>query len=484
MTLFSLFCLLIHRSADPSFGESIQSIQPLEPLLHRRGQEPNSLEPLRRIEALAIASISIAAASRQLKTLRVSHSHEREQHFIPGIDIVASPSSNQTNFTLLINTSALIRKAGPKAASFALNILRLEVHGYSRRHNTVTYHVHGQLRPSAKQSPETFTGVQDKDVMIKRNGRFGLKLTVPFGQSCTEALTNRLLSLHRARSCATALQKNNINLNSINLSRITFTYSATTISSTNSSGPTNLNAEISFSDIPNAKNPISIIFPPLNPHRRIQALLTRILNYRGGEARSDLPFGFFVAFLRISLPLVRALDIIEDKDLSADTKQQSSTGLNFHARSCDWYRIEYKQKGVTLDVKLKRIRDELVWFIDEAPLPPIKSQGQQQQEQPQKSPALVDAMEKVLGSRGKGWRGLHSCIKANADGGVEDALLRLDEVIRSEGVAENGTTNSATTAVTAAPTGGAAKANQSAASGAAQIKQQPQQQRQEVITLD
>ena len=119
---------------------------------------------------------------------------------------------------------------------------------------------------------------------------------------------------------------------------------------------------------------------------------------------------------------MRAVDAIEDRDLSS-----SFTEVYFHARNGGHYRLVYKQKGVVLDVRLKRLRDEFCWIIEEAPEKKVQGQTQVQ-----KSAVTAEAVKKIFSGRGTGWRGLASCIKANLHEGLEDALLRVDEAVRSE----------------------------------------------------
>ncbi|KAF2096308.1 MED14-domain-containing protein, partial [Rhizodiscina lignyota] len=414
--------------ADPSLGESIRSVRPIEAQLHQRGNDPHSLEPLRRIERLAIALVSISATERELKELKVPHSLEANEHLTTETENAAlSQSTSRSKFTLLINTDKLLAAAerNTKSANFAYNILRLSIYKYSQRTNTVTYHVRGQLK-TLKQLSETFTGVQDRDVIVQRDGRFALLLDAPFGQCCTESLTARLLSLQRTRSCAAALVKHKLQIDSINLAKIKFTYPA----ATDAADSTTLTAEITFSSTSNDNQAIRVNFPPTNPHRRIEALLTRNLN-RTTTSNPNFPFEFFVPFLSVSLPLVRVLDTIEARELRTEPGKQ--TGVAFHARNPEWYRVAYRSKALTLDIRTRRVRDQFVWMIEEPHLPPIRAQGQQGQDQqasrPQKSPALADALQRLWLMRGVGWRGLRTCIMADIRGGIEDALLKLDDVV-------------------------------------------------------
>lgn len=374
---------------------------------------------LRHIERRAVITTSLQILSRQLTTLKAGHTLQQEHLPSSGGAVPAQP-----RLTLLVQAQRLLRSADPRAESFADGLLRLYVQSYQKGSNLVDYMVRGALPShSAKLLAESLSAVQDKDVKFAKGGSFALKISAPFGTSCVNGLVSRMLSLARVKSAVTALKKYKVHLNSVTLAKISFEYQG----SGTTSSETSYTAEIEFPSTSHNNPPITTsFFPNTNPHRRVQQQLAHLLNL-SIERNPRSAFDTWVRTLLMSFPVLRGLGLIEDRELRTNVEKdrQALTGLTVHARKLDWYRLNYHNKHLILDIRLKRTRDKVVWMIEE-PRP-----SRQTPQALQISDNLARALKGAWAERGTGWRGLMSCIEASYSG-VEEAILKVDQIIRNE----------------------------------------------------
>lgn len=435
--------------------------------------------------------VSMSAMTKQLTKLKTGHTLQQENLRANAGGDASSPSAHmRLVFTLFIQLGKLLKAADAKAIALPQQNLRLNVLQFSLKTRLVSYLVRGRLNDTKDpESKRMLSAVQDEDVEVKPDGQFLLKLQAPFGESCEEPLVHRMMSLQRVRSLVAALTKLRITIKTVNLKRIVFAYPPTRKPASTSdhqpqpSTSPSLKAKISFPSTTTTAGSttphIILTFPSSNPHHRIESLLSQQLNL-DNEGKTETLFSSFLDYLRITLPLLRAFDAIEARE-SAGSPSLPAAGVTIHCRTLDTYRIQYRQRGLTLAVHIRRFRDVLSWVIEELPSGRT-NQHQQQQQRVEKSAELNDALRKAWRQRGDGWRGLSSCIKADIyTGGVLDALLTLDGIIRNEKV-EGDVTGPG---VGAGAVAGSAGGNQGLAAPAAPTATMaPAQNQPEVITLD
>jgi len=167
---------------------------------------------------------------------------------------------------------------------------------------------------------------------------------------------------------------------------------------------------------------VSFSPPHGNCHTRIQSLLTRILNQASSSTttsatttRSDpsRTFKKFIRVLKLSLPLLRALDVIDSHDPAAQT-------VTIHTRSLEAYHVVYKRPRCAFNITYKMRRDEGMWCIEE------NLEGNQSS----RPESLRKGLQAIFSRNSAGCIGLKGSVAVSPEK-VGEVLQQLDEVVRS-----------------------------------------------------
>ncbi|KAK5012026.1 mediator complex subunit, partial [Cryomyces antarcticus] len=266
----------------------------------------------------------------------------------------------------------------------------------------------GMVVPSkANDLASVLTNECDEEVAFHRNGGFALLLRSTFGVPFVGQLQNRLVGVNRLHDNIQILKRKNFECKKASLAKVVFSYSQTP----------DLSATVNFTE----DLPMTLELDPGNPHRRISVLLQKLLN--NGESG----FGRLATALQLTLPLLRVFDTIEGKD--------SSAVATVHTRSLDWYRISYHAPlpHCSFDVRLRVSKSntatkgkiEMSWQISD-----------HHNSSDQRSAELSAALKTLFVEKGDGWTGVITGIVADLTSGAENAIARVDDVVRRHRVSE------------------------------------------------
>ncbi|KKY20189.1 putative mediator of rna polymerase ii transcription subunit 14 [Diplodia seriata] len=295
--------------------------------------------------------------------------------------------------------SVLFIKSGPLLGekeghnSWAGEILRLHHKGLDTKSGCIVHAVRGQM--SQGHVDFNLVSSQAGDVSFNSDGTFEVRLRTPFGEPFLEKIINRLKRIERLGRIVDVAKDQKLHCSQISLSRVVFRYCG------------NYKADIRFPE----GSPVQLCISPDNPHRRVAAFLKNVLNDRD----SSKSFPFFMKILSQTLPLLRGFESME----SSAPAPASLPQPYINPRSLDWYRICYENPLTTFDIRLRTRHDTMEWHIHDST---------NQQVHP-RSPDFAAAVKDLLKQSGDKWIGVRTGIVAKIDG-VEDALKKLDEVVK------------------------------------------------------
>ncbi|OMP86041.1 Mediator of RNA polymerase II transcription subunit 14 [Diplodia seriata] len=296
-------------------------------------------------------------------------------------------------------TPVLFIKSGPLLGekeghnSWAGEILRLHHKGLDTKSGCIVHAVRGQM--SQGHVDFNLVSSQAGDVSFNSDGTFEVRLRTPFGEPFLEKIINRLKRIERLGRIVDVAKDQKLHCSQISLSRVVFRYCG------------NYKADIRFPE----GSPVQLCISPDNPHRRVAAFLKNVLNDRD----SSKSFPFFMKILSQTLPLLRGFESME----SSAPAPASLPQPYINPRSLDWYRICYENPLTTFDIRLRTRHDTMEWHIHDST---------NQQVHP-RSPDFAAAVKDLLKQSGDKWIGVRTGIVAKIDG-VEDALKKLDEVVK------------------------------------------------------
>ncbi|KAL1619194.1 mediator complex subunit [Diplodia seriata] len=377
--------------SNESIGNSIVEVIPLMGTSPSERKQPLSHKFLRAIEEFASAQFTFAIAIKELRRMHVPHvlrilrNHKRKK----------SPTDrpiSQITPVLFIKSGPLLgEKEGHN--SWAGEILRLHHKGLDTKSGCIVHAVRGQM--SQGHVDFNLVSSQAGDVSFNSDGTFEVRLRTPFGEPFLEKIINRLKRIERLGRIVDVAKDQKLHCSQISLSRVVFRYCG------------NYKADIRFPE----GSPVQLCISPDNPHRRVAAFLKNVLNDRD----SSKSFPFFMKILSQTLPLLRGFESME----SSAPAPASLPQPYINPRSLDWYRICYENPLTTFDIRLRTRHDTMEWHIHDST---------NQQVHP-RSPDFAAAVKDLLKQSGDKWIGVRTGIVAKIDG-VEDALKKLDEVVK------------------------------------------------------
>ncbi|KAL9095528.1 MAG: hypothetical protein Q9165_002399 [Trypethelium subeluteriae] len=435
---------------------------------------PHSRETLAQLERFAVALISFHVTHRELDRGHIENYLESE--FAP-----SSTSSPLARPILHVQVSSLLRLR--RKQSHWIEWLHLTHAGLERVDSRVVHLIRGKISsPHCTSLAALLTHTHDHAVAFSTAGAFALFLRSPFGKAFMSPLQKRTRSIERLSTIASVLRKRRFRYEKLSLNEVVFTYPSDIkpldqapppfsdedddewyTNTTNPDSTGLLRAGIVFTD--GEEQSLSLRLAPTNPHRRIRAFLARILS----KSRTGRSFESFVAALHMTLPLMRAFDTIEDID------EPGWEPAIIHPRSLESYRVDYEHPRVSFDVNLNHHGDLLRWHVTEvagnesteALKKGLKElfelngeSGGEARAGKKRKRRDGEEEEGEESSGGPLWWGMRTGLIATV-AGVEDAITRLDEVVR-ESVQGGGNASAATVGANAstigASTGGAAAA--------------------------
>lgn len=272
--------------------------------------------------------------------------------------------------------------------------------------------------------PERFSllkGNVERDVAFnKRLGVFALRLRADVGRTILDTLAYRLRAIERLVDCIDAIRRSSrdIRCENITLNQVTFTYSDRPNANSDAVAQHDIRrwkASLLFQE-----SKVKLELERGNPHLRIIDLLCRLVN-------SNLRFEKLPYFLSSTLPVMRALDSIEEawKDLGP----RSVGRVEVFPVYLDWTSIRYTLPGpnnkgaerrLTLRLRLQFHRGETMWHVDRAE-PGMASLPDD---------AFKKALTRVWGAENRVWENLIFSAAVRADDRVETLLKAIDDAIR------------------------------------------------------
>ena len=314
---------------------------------------------------------------------------------------------------LFIKTPALLAQDGMRQNKWAQEGLRLVHHGFDASQGQVRHVVLGTMVKDMTTSlSKLLTTSNDVDVAFRDKGGFSILLRTPFGASFVDPLIERLRDIEQLRNFVTILQKRKLVCETVSLTKVVFRYSAT------------LTATVLF----NSGAPIRLQLAPENPHQRIRTLLSALMNDKQtNSAAVGVGLDNFTRCLISTLPLLRCFDAMEaaNPGLSANPA--------IHPHDVYYYRLTYNNPLCSFDIRLNVQHDALKWHIDDNNKPPDSRPTPERSRTVMRSEVLAKALKTLYRDQGNDWIGVRTGIVAGLEG-VEEAVKRLDEVVRESTV--------------------------------------------------
>ncbi|KAL8975367.1 MAG: hypothetical protein Q9197_000396 [Variospora fuerteventurae] len=344
-----------------------------------------SLADLTQIEYSAAGLISQFTDTRELSAQCIPHKFVRT---VPGRSCPDLPTL-YVHFTR--NRAQKFQKDSDAVkVPWSSQNIRASFMGVDASKSTAHHLILAQRNSAALRSRRLNVMVGDFIKVHPTSPAVAFPLNNPIGQSTVPAILERLARIQRLMDYVRTLQAFGLDPQNLSLDRFEFAYSTQ---------PQVCRAEIFFTGLKE--------FPQLflnrgNPHLRIKDHLMSLFRKPNGLKR-------VIWFLQLSLPLMQAFAAIE-----ATNTKNTAVVL---PRSAEWYQIYYRDPAGRLDVRLRKRRDELKWFVQHSGLPAKRGQDRQ----------LHDQLDSLLRGKGEGWNGVHQGIAASMDG-VHAVVEKIDEI--------------------------------------------------------
>ncbi|KAL8674010.1 MAG: hypothetical protein Q9168_001595 [Polycauliona sp. 1 TL-2023] len=349
-----------------------------------------SFSELSQIEATAAGMISQHTNSRQLARQKIPHklaktSSARSSPDFPMLYIDLPKS--QAQHTVNPGKFAEISRSS--------QAVRLSFTGIDESDSYANHVVMAQSNCATLLARSLDCAHGDSITFHPTSGEFAFRVRTAVGTSAIPGLLECLAKIQRLIDYTSVMQASKIH--QLSLGHVEFTYAT---------GPHDLRAKITFMD----EGPPRISFENGNPHLRIQNQLTVLLRAPDG-------LNHVMLLLPVTLPLMRALAALETV--------HGENRITILSRSAEWHQIRMSKHGQSYDVRLRRRREEFMWFLEEASSTDGKKTGSGAHEE----------YRRLVKERGEGWIGMSPGIVASLSG-VEALLQRLDEVFQKLPVME------------------------------------------------
>jgi mediator of RNA polymerase II transcription subunit 14 len=395
------------------------------PIQHLDGVHSISQSFMRRLEKEAIEELALYQCSAQLQRLDVRHSAAIEnsplmkQSQTKKNDDVSQANAETVSATpselamlqrpkrlIAINMADLLTRAIPqlkKAPKWASDILRLYFRSFDVKHGRVIYLARSEMKTKGNVR-QTKINISGRDgVSIGEDGSFSFSMSAEFGTDCMDQLTGRLRSLTRLIQFHNDLPESWSRKCTLSSIQFQIPKSHQTI-------------EVAFPE--NKRSELH--FHPDSPYQRIRSFLNDLLN-----SASMQSFQSVIRHLLVVRPLLGALDHIEQP--TTDTAFSGFPPPLVHPRTITWYTIVYSAPNpeCSFELQLKSNRNDLTWAVTD---PWISQKPESRATRPSD---LADKLGDLYKGTHDHWKGIRSGIAANWNTGIRDAVIALDETVKS-----------------------------------------------------
>ncbi|KAL8873267.1 MAG: hypothetical protein Q9174_001236 [Haloplaca sp. 1 TL-2023] len=387
-------CELDNRASNPDQQASGMSIRATHRIL-RRGYNftVDHLVPaeLSRVEHTAAGSISHMMDSRLLAAQKIPHRFVGSAQSTSSLELpILYISLKKKSVRRLLNSDE------STSLPWVNQVVRIVFLGVDSSKTLASHFVLARTGCSALLSEPLRSSLGKSITIHPTSSVFAFRLMNPVGQSTIPTALDRLARVELLVAHVTTLQRLKMRSRGLSLDEVEFTYATS---------PQDFCAKMSFARDTRPK----LSFSQGNPHLRIKHQLAAVL----GDPDC---LTHVIHYLQLSLPLMLAFADME----ASDTHGQVSV----LPRSAEWYCIQYQMPPARFDVRLRRRRDELMWYVHETSLP----DGQKMESQ------VRDQIDGLIKGKGEGWLGVRPGMTASLDG-VRVLLHKINEIFKSTSTA-------------------------------------------------
>lgn len=347
--------------------------------------EPTSLA-MSQVERSSAGMICQHDDSRCLARLRIQHRVQR-------CDVGSETYSITIRFTGIAGCSST-QDTALSSKSWVHHIVKLDYQQLESHSGDAVRIAKAHLRQSRSDRKKLASTIPTLAVNDTNNA-YAIRLTHKVGETSIPHLTQQLTAFERLQEFVSTIEPyRELKLRRSSLLNFEFRYAGR-------SSP--LKATIHFT----ADTAVHLSLSAMNPHNRVLDHLNSFLLQNG-----LVPL---VAMLRITLPLLSALDVVE--------KAHHNHDVHVLARSEQWYEVRYSSPVPRggFDVRLRHRRGIPFWFMAESSIKG-SAPGISEEE-------WVRALRMVTRGRGTGWRGVHGGIIAEIPC-ISDLLQKLDSIFK------------------------------------------------------
>lgn len=346
-----------------------------------------SYTALAQIERNAAGMISQYKDTRHLSASKIPHKVQLSAR---------SSVANQTP-TILFRfpgkrAPPLISTPSSSSMPWANEMVRLDYRGLDSSNTSAIHIVSARMQKPVFNIKDLISAIPS--IFFHRaSGALTFQVLAKVGETNIPNITRRLSAIGLLVDVISTLQFYKLIFQRASLTHVEFLYNEV---------PSSLKATIHFP--PDKPMHVSLAKP--NPHLRIIDHLTARLKSQG--------LASVIGVMRMTLPLVRALAAIETV--------HGNGGVEVLTHSEQWYQIRYSApypKG-GFDVRLRQRRDDFKWLV----LIKKVNTGNE---------AFEEGVKGVLRGKGDGWRGMTSGGIVADFQGVENLVVRLDEIFSTNG---------------------------------------------------
>jgi mediator of RNA polymerase II transcription subunit 14 len=263
-------------------------------------------------------------------------------------------------------------------------------------------------------------GNVEQDVAFNtRLGVFALQLKVDVGTTMVDDLASRIQAIERLVDCVDAIRRSSsdIKCDTITLAQVVFTYSDAIGRTIGKEAEANLQRWKASLDL--RADRIKMSLEKGNPHLRVLDSFNQLIN-------SELGFSKVPHYLAFTLPVLKALDSIED---SWEQMEDANEGrVEIFSEHLDWFTIRYAVPGPSkgaprlyrVAVKLRERRGTPFWHITRCEPGPDYNPDDE----------LKGVLTKVWSQPHDGWQNFGDSASCDANDNVIELLTTMDDAVR------------------------------------------------------
>lgn len=263
-------------------------------------------------------------------------------------------------------------------------------------------------------------GNVEQDVAFNSQlGVFALQLKADMGKTMLDDLASRVQAIERLVDCVDAIRRSNsdISCDTIALAQVVFTYGDAIGRTAGKEADANIKRWVASLDL--RADQIKMSLEKGNPHLRVLDGFNQLIN-------SELGFEKVPHYLAFTLPVLKALDLIEDSWEQMDSVSQGY--VEIFTEHLDWFTIRYTLSGAPkntprvyrIAVKLRERRGSLFWHVTRCEPGPNYNPDDE----------LKAILSGVWGQPTESWQNFGDSASCDANDTVIALLSALDESVR------------------------------------------------------